>query len=518
MLNQEQRSSLSQSNFYHHLRAGGKLRYLVLTTLLALGRVPLAERLLILGKLIIKVENLAVGHIIESKSIKSTFAETEIPKGNIKSIDFKYTNQNVYDILIVGSGPGGAVAASKINSNSSILILEAGEESSTTHRDHHTLKHVQNDFFRGGQELILNKELSQFAQAKVFGGGSEVNSGLYHKLPKSKYDEFLSKSHIDEKTWLESEERIYKRLRISKSPANPNDSVIARGAEKMTLSFENIPRWRTYHEGGDFSHHGMTDVFWKELSSRENIEFKLGVQVRRIFKSGQVFQVETLNKDGLKNTFYAHKIIMAAGTTQTPYLLAKSGFISWSDTSFQWHPMYRRIVRTSQSDLGLLDIDPFQAWTSGHTLKFGSAVSTPGLLATNIGTKIFEEDVNTLRSYYVSFSSSGRGGLIPNTSVPWYRFSALDKKLKVLGQDYLESMLLSGGGSLINSSGDSSGKSSTVHIFGSLPLDTKIYVEGTCRLKSDENIQIADGSILPIGPGVNPQGVIMTTVDVKVEA
>jgi hypothetical protein len=56
-------------------------------------------------------------------------------------------------------------------------------------------------------------------------------------------------------------------------------------------------------------------------------------------------------------------------------------------------------------------------------------------------------------------------------------------------------------------------KPSTVHIFGSLPADNGIFVVGTSNLKKDERIKVADGSLLPFGPGVNPQAIIMSTVD-----
>jgi choline dehydrogenase-like flavoprotein len=54
---------------------------------------------------------------------------------------------------------------------------------------------------------------------------------------------------------------------------------------------------------------------------------------------------------------------------------------------------------------------------------------------------------------------------------------------------------------------------STVHIFGSLPINSEIYEKGSLRLKRNPNVFICDGSILPFGPGVNPQAIIMSSVD-----
>ena len=204
--------------------------------------------------------------------------------------------------------------------------------------------------------------------------------------------------------------------------------------------------------------------------------------------------------------------MISAGTIQSPFLLAKNNFINWHDTRFQWHPMYRAIVRTNEEDLGYGDIDPFQSWVEDFSLKFGSAVSTPGLLGVALGDQIFAEKVNQLRSFYFSFSSSGNGGLIPFTNMPWYKFSSKDKQLKSLGSELLMTILRVGGSTTLDPENPVSKKSSTVHIFGTLPVNSPIYENGTLRLKKEPRIKVADGSILPIGPGVNPQAVIMTTV------
>ena len=55
-------------------------------------------------------------------------------------------------------------------------------------------------------------------------------------------------------------------------------------------------------------------------------------------------------------------------------------------------------------------------------------------------------------------------------------------------------------------------KFSTVHIFGTLPISSGVFVAGTNQLKSDQRIRVSDASILPFGPGVNPQGVVMSSV------
>jgi hypothetical protein len=124
---------------------------------------------------------------------------------------------------------------------------------------------------------------------------------------------------------------------------------------------------------------------------------------------------------------FSKNVILAAGTIQTPYLLCSSNLVPWNRTNFQWHPMLRTVVETKASDLGSDDIDPFQAWTKDRQFKVGAAVSTPGLLAMNLGKILSPDESSRLRSIYISFVSSGKGGLIPRTMIPWYIPSRTDK-------------------------------------------------------------------------------------------
>ena len=171
--------------------------------------------------------------------------------------------------------------------------------------------------------------------------------------------------------------------------------------------------------------------------------------------------------------------------------------------------MIRVIAESGQADLGLNDVDPFQAWTGDRDYKFGSAVSTPGLLAMNLGRILNQEEMSKLRSVYVSFISSGRGGLIPGTKIPWYLPSDTDKLRRINAARLVKEMVVAGGANLLSPINGRNISTSTVHIFGSLPINSGLFETGTSRLKIDSRIQVSDGSLLPFGPGVNPQGTIM---------
>ena len=57
----------------------------------------------------------------------------------------------------------------------------------------------------------------------------------------------------------------------------------------------------------------------------------------------------------------------------------------------------------------------------------------------------------------------------------------------------------------------------TVHIFGSLPLNQNKDLGSMGELKSDPRIKVCDASILPTAPWGNPQAVIMVLNEILIE-
>lgn len=508
--------SLARRQFELHIALGGRFRKFVLTVMFNLSKCRVLFEFPLVGGFIRSIADLSKAYEVEEefgllRELESYSSTIKTRPGN--SMDPSPCFREIYDYIIIGSGPGAATAASKLSPNLRVLILEKGGYPQTPHSLHHTLTHVVNDFNKAGQEIILAKGFPQFTQGSTFGGGSEVNSGLYHPLPEVKREAFSFAFGISENKWIEEEKLIRDLLKIELTAVNVENSVIYRGAKFLDLPWAVIPRWRKYSNDGTFVHFGMSEVVWKDFLKRENVKLSLETEAIRIrYNSPKSVKVLTQNSSKEVIEFEGRNVIVAAGTIETPRLLASSRLIGWTDTRFQWHQMYRTIVDTDESDLGATDIDPIQAWTNDYSLKFGSAVSTPGLLSFGLGRKISYEETKRLRSYYVSIVSSGRGGLIPKTSIPWYRASDSDKRLSREGRLLLTQLIEGSGARFAAPSTPVSQKASTVHIFGSLPISSSIFENGSCQLRKYSNIFICDGSILPYGPGVNPQGVIMTAV------
>lgn len=496
------------------LSKGGSFKTLIIKLFIELGAVSFLTRVPILKDLVQTAKGLVAGHISEIELIESLPIE-QVSKSTTTQLS-SYLDGSVKDVIIIGSGPGAVIAAEieMTRGAESICVFERGSTPKTAHSLHHSLTHVIQDFHQAGQELILAPGFPLYAQASVVGGGSEVNSGLYHNLPDQYLLGYANAFEVDKEIWKDAEKLTQSLLAPEEMKVDPNQSILARGAKKLDLSFKNIPRWRTYFEDGTFQHRGMNEIYWNSSSKDPRVSI-LGNSEVMVISTKNSEYVEVTHRNTISGELSVHRaknVQVAAGAISTPSLLARSGLIKWSDTRFSWHPMIRMVASAATTDLGASDIDPFQVWTADRRLKFGAAVSTPPLLSIALGRSVSIEEAARLRSFYVSYSSSGRGGLLPILGIPWYKFSKLDRYLGSEGTALLEQLIASGGGKVCQPIKSGNLKYSTVHVFGTLPIDSEVFVPGTNQLKIDNRIRVSDASILPFGPGVNPQGVVMTAV------
>jgi len=512
---------LAFESLYEQLNLGTKSKRLLVSLLLRIPPVPFLYIIPGISKVFKLLDSLVYGHITLAKDMTDLKSHLPIQTAlnrKLSTVDqfLSMSNGVLWDYVVIGSGPGATIAVKELlekGPNLHIAVLERGNAPKTPTSMLHSLRHVINDFWQGGQELIVNLNLPQFAQGNVFGGGSEVNSGLYHKLPKHLTDKYSQSFGIDQPTWDKAESEVEDFLKPAPMSVEENDSIVALGGRALGLEVQNIPRWRSYDLSGQFTQHSMNELFWSKLSkSNPNICLVEGASAQRFQVQSDGLVKVIFSSPDKKNKFSitAKNLIVSGGPISTPELLARSSLIRWAHTRFSWHPMIRVIAKVDENILGGVDIDPFQSWTKDKSLKIGSAVSTPSLLAINLGRLLEDGEKINLRSYYVSFPSTGRGGIFPYTSIPWYKNSKLDNVRAKEGLALLKDLISRGGGKILNEASLNPKKQSTVHVFGTLPINSRCYIPGTTRLKKAPMVQVLDSSIIPFPPGVNPQAVAMT--------
>lgn len=417
------------------------------------------------------------------------------------------------DWIIVGSGPGGAAFAKLTKGESkSILVIEAGNYLDPSSSPH-SFDQMHSDFAHGGYDLILSNQVIPFAEGATWGGGSEINSGLFHTLPDSVVKRWADILLVDEQSFTKTIPEITSELQVTRQIITGEspyyDSPLLQMGKHLGWSGGIVPRWRTYN-GGDYTHHGAASTYLGALGDSEKL-IKHKVRKIKIFPNQVLALVEG---DGCKHKISAGKICLAAGTVSTPEILIKSKLARARDFRFSFHAMIRELALFDRQVNDLSDIDPHQFWSSNHELKIGAAVGTPDLLSAVMISKGVAEQLplENIGSFYISIPSNGRSGLVRVLGDLYpYFFPATEFRKQILdAHRLLLQAIEAAGGRILGETGPGL---STVHIFGSLPLGSNKILDRFGRLAAHPNrVIVRDASILPTHPLVNPQGPLLQLV------
>jgi choline dehydrogenase-like flavoprotein len=417
-----------------------------------------------------------------------------------------------FDEIVVGSGPGGAIAAYLSSlSGREVLLIEEGRSLSSY--PHHSLAQLATDFRSGGQEMIVSLPPIPYAQGQVLGGSSEINSGLYHRLPNSRLPTWLNVAQIDDLDWSKAEVEVESLIGVysqnDESLGVYRNSPMKAAASAMGWTCQQIPRWRKY-SGSNFEHRGM---FVSLLANPPS-----GLAILSQHRAHKIISKMGANRvvvrgTSCEHTFFANQVTVSGGTVETPRLLVRSGLLTTRQLSFGFHAMSRVLATFGSEVNDLHDIDPHQAWTKDYSSKFGISVSTLGFLRATenaLGVKNPVSAHNAL-VFYASNAMDLNGKFLRfgNQIYPSYRFSSLERaRIDESTSLLIEGLQKSGARNIYRKAEGPS--LSTVHIFGSLPLGKSSLDDvGTLSPLGYPSIRVCDASILPSAPLVNPQGPLM---------
>ena len=449
-------------------------------------------------------------------SLAALHRDEKISTLNLNSSDgqcsFQASEDYVFNEVIIGSGPGGAIAANlSAKKNQKVLLVEEGKLKSKN--SHHSLAQLMFDFRNSGQEVILGLPIIPFAQGRVIGGSSEINSGLYHRLPSHVKSEWLSTLNISEKSWHDAEIAIETALSIDKQNDSSlgvySKSPLIDASERMNWDCQLIPRWRAY-SGEDFIHFGMADTFLR--NGNKNLEVLPNHKVLKIVP-GEVNHGIELIGSSCTHRIKSKKITISCGAVETPRLLVRSKLLRRRDFHFGFHAMSRVLAIFGHSVNDLKDIDPHQAWTKKFETKFGISVSTKGFIEATIKSLDYNMEVDHKKAlvFYASTAMHKRGKFLRlgKEIYPAY-FLSKDEIKTIRNSTAMLTTGLKKAGALSVLSNIYKPSLSTVHIFGSLPIGrSPIDSQGTLKNIGYPSIRVCDTSIFPSPPLVNPQGPLM---------
>ena len=465
-------------------------------------------------------------------------------------------------VLVIGSGAGGAMTAQVLTSAGiDILLVEEGRRWDISDYGSNCPEGMSKMYRRGGMTPIMGKVPIGYAEGRCYGGGTEINSGFWHRTPpeillrwKAQYDLDGAYPHdlAPHFKWLE--EHLNVSLYGQKWPAST--CIFARGIEAMGWSAQEVPRVVTNCEGLNLCPNGCPNGAKNSMSlillpQAEKMGMKVltNCRVKMLIKrkhriTGILAGLQ--REDGTEELIHidAEHVFVCAGATETPALLRRSGIPFHIGDSFRIHPMlkvaarFNEEVNSHKSVLPLLQVKEF--WPE---ISLGGAFFTPGHLALLLSENwmVNRRQIDHFRNtaiFYVAVRGTGKGTIRSSmtgedTTSIRYQLSREDLWNLSKGLSHLSVLLLAAGAvevypsvyglTSINNEIEairwldqtlpmSSLNLTTIHAFSSCPMGERMdrcAADSFGKLYHFENLYINDGSMIPDSPGVNPQGTIM---------
>ena len=457
-------------------------------------------------------------------------------------------------VLVVGAGPGGAITACLLaEAGIDVLLVEEGSHLLITSSKSYSLEEMNQKYRNSGITPALGKTMISYVEACCVGGGSEINAGLYHRLPPEIIKDWQLKYQIkdfEEKKLEPFFEACEEELSVSTIPgeASQASNKLKEGANKLNWKVDEIPRWFKYTKNSDGTwkenRQSMTETYIPKaiefgcrlLPNTKIIKLVINESI------GLYAEADSVNREGLSIKLKIHfqHIFVCGGAIQTPALLRRSGIKNNIGNSLCMHPMLKVIALFDEKvNSETMGIPVHQVKEFSPHLTLGCSVSTQAYLALGLNHLNKVNDLLTswrkMAIYYVSTTGIGRGSIrtLPFSNAPLVRFSVTNQDLCLLkeGLDRLCLLLFKADAVELFPSVQSYSSFrdikdlakyrslphkktniTTVHIFSSCPMGEDIRqcaVNSYGKLHGYNNIYLNDGSILSGPPSVSPQGTIM---------
>jgi choline dehydrogenase-like flavoprotein len=452
------------------------------------------------------------------------------------------------DVLIVGSGAGGSVTAALLaQAGRDVTVLEEGPWIDPDAMEPFSLEEMAAKY-RHRPTAALGAPAIAYAEGRCVGGSTEINSGLYHRLPGSLAEAWGDEYGIDDfdpDTLDRYSQRIEQELTVSRLPGAPppSSALLERGATKLgwqAVEFERVFRY-------DAAGRGVKQTMTRTLLPRA-IESGATVldncRVHRVLvRDGRAVGARCRRTDEGRReelTIRADHVFVCGGAIQTPALLHRSGIRARVGRGLKVHPMIKIAARFPHPvDHGGV---PMQVVTEfGPNLSIGGSASRRGQVALALAESStdFEDalaDWEHVSVYYAAIRTEGSGRVIgvPGLQSPIVSYRLTDGDLSRLarGLVHLGEVLLAAGatelypslrgGPVVRRSeglvdwwsGVSRSRANlmTVHLTSTVRMGEDRSRTGTDsfgRVWGVRNLRVNDASLLPDAPGVNPQGAIM---------
>jgi choline dehydrogenase-like flavoprotein len=453
------------------------------------------------------------------------------------------------DVLIVGSGAGGATTAAILSeAGHNVLIVEEGpwiEQGSVVP---FSLDQMDKQYRSGGVTVALGVPSIAYTEGRCAGGGTEVNSGLYWRPPEETLERWRFRYSIQDfasDDIMSICEEVEESLSVQRVPGEHTEAsrILARGADKLGWTNDEIPRWMTYPEGAgatEGKRQSMTRTYLPRAFAA-GAKILCDHRLDKIVRNGRRALSAELTHEGQPVTIAFRDVIVCGGAIQTPAILQRTGLRHRVGRTLAVHPTVKLSAKFAGAVNTPEDVSVYQVKQFAPNISFGGSASHPGLVALALtdNWRDFGKAVTAwpeLAIYYAAITSEGRGIVqaVPGMRDPivTYRLTKRDRDLLCQGLARLAMVMLEAdaeeiypafkGAPIVRNRADlatmtsmfAASKASvmTVHLCSTAPMgdDEKLCATNSHGLvHGTDNVFVNDAALLPEAPGVNPQASVM---------
>jgi choline dehydrogenase-like flavoprotein len=455
------------------------------------------------------------------------------------------------DVLVIGSGAGGASTAALVASaGRRVVMVEEGPWIDPDAVEPFSLDEMVSKYRHHGSSAALGNPPIAYAEGRCVGGSTEINSGLWHRLPPALAEEWRQRYEIEDFTTPVLDrfaERIEAGQSVSKVPAAPptSSALLERGATKLGWRSVEFPRVFRYDAEGRGTKQTMARTLvpkavgagatvladCRVLSLQKRGPRVTGARCRATRPDGTVEEL----------LVQAEHVFVCGGAIQSPALLQRSGIRRGIGGGLKLHPTIKIAARfphpVDHDDVPMHRITEF-----APNLTIGGSASRRSHVALALADSGAPDatalaDWEHVSVYYAAIRSEGSGRVValPGVASPLvlYRLTDADVSRLARGLVHLgEALLAAGATELVPSVigaptvrrvedlapwwdavTRTRANLMTVHLTSSIRMGEAREHTGADsfgRVWGYENLRVNDASLLPDAPGVNPQAAIMT--------
>lgn len=455
------------------------------------------------------------------------------------------------EVAVIGSGPGGAITAALLaEAGRDVVLIEEGKFYQLESCPPFTSEEMVQKYRNGGITPAVGPATVAYVEGKCVGGGSEINSGLYHRTPpdirerwQREYQvEGLDDADIDPH-FAACERDVY----VSYLPGSaPQASMMLhQGALKKDWKSMEVPRWYKYDKGAklptDGKRKSMTRTFIPRFLKAGGAMLP-ETSVRKLRCEGNRWYVSGTHANGRPVEIRAETVFSCGGAIQTPALLLRSGITNNIGKTLQLHPTVKVTARFPEViNVPGMGVPVHQVKEFSPALSFGCSISSLPYLQlamTDHPAHMGEVEQNWQRMaiYYGMITTDNVGSIKPvplfKDPLVRYQLDAADMRVLSDGCRKLGEMLFASGAEALFPSVRGMepiwepdqlgripgmlpfGKTNlmTIHLFSSAPMGenrNRCATDSFGKVHDQKNLYISDASLICTAPGVNPQGSVM---------